>query len=86
MIKVEPPEGDYTRTLEPEVAPGVSAYFQMLNRGKRGVSLDLREQGARELARALIDSADIVIESLGDVRERALGTDYERGRVRATRS
>ena len=76
VIKVEPPEGDYTRTLEPEVAPGISAYFQMLNRGKRGVSVDLRDESARELARRLIDSADVVIESLGEGRS-ALGTDYD---------
>jgi len=76
VIKVEPPEGDYTRTLEPIVAPGVSAYFQMLNRGKRGVSVDLRDEGGRELARRLIDSADVVVESLGEGRT-ALGTGYE---------
>ena len=82
VIKVEPPEGDYTRTLAPEIAPGVSGYFQMLNRGKRGVSLDLRESDARELAIKLVDSADVVIESLGDARGAALGTDYEDARVR----
>jgi crotonobetainyl-CoA:carnitine CoA-transferase CaiB-like acyl-CoA transferase len=76
VIKVEPPEGDYTRTLEPIIAPGVSAYFQMLNRGKRGVSVDLRDDGGRDLARRLIDSADVVVESLGEGRA-ALGTDYE---------
>jgi crotonobetainyl-CoA:carnitine CoA-transferase CaiB-like acyl-CoA transferase len=76
VVKVEPPEGDYTRTLEPIVAPGVSGYFQMLNRGKRGVSVDLREEGGRELARRLIDAADVVVESLGEGRS-ALGIDYE---------
>ena len=76
VIKVEPPEGDYTRTLEPILAPGVSGYFQMLNRGKRGVSVDLRDEDGRELARRLIDSADIVVESLGEGRT-ALGIDYE---------
>jgi crotonobetainyl-CoA:carnitine CoA-transferase CaiB-like acyl-CoA transferase len=76
VIKVEPPEGDYTRTLEPIVAPGVSAYFQMLNRGKRGVSVDLRDDAGSELAGRLIDSADVVVESLGEGRS-ALGTDYD---------
>src|SRR5262249_8038774 len=76
VIKVEPPDGDYTRTLEPIVAPGVSAYFQMLNRGKRGVSVDLRDDAGRGLARRLIDSADVVVESLGEGRE-ALGIAYE---------
>lgn len=81
VIKVEPPEGDYTRTLEPEVAPGVSAYYQMLNRGKRGVSVDLRRDADRELARSLIESAKIVIESLGGAAS-ALGIDYEQASSR----
>jgi crotonobetainyl-CoA:carnitine CoA-transferase CaiB-like acyl-CoA transferase len=65
VIKVEPPAGEYTRTLEPLLPSGESAYFHMLNRGKRGVVLDLQAPGGTELAARLIDSADVVVESLG---------------------
>jgi crotonobetainyl-CoA:carnitine CoA-transferase CaiB-like acyl-CoA transferase len=75
VIKVEPPVGDYTRTLEPDLAPGRSGYFQMLNRGKRSVALDLRADGAHELASALIDRADVVVDGLGEAIG-ALGIDY----------
>jgi crotonobetainyl-CoA:carnitine CoA-transferase CaiB-like acyl-CoA transferase len=81
VIKVEPPGGDYTRTLEPDLAPGRSAYFQMLNRGKRSVALDLRADGARELVAALIGRADVVVDGLGEAVG-ALGIDYADARER----
>ena len=65
VIKVEPPGGEYTRTLEPFLDNGESAYFHMLNRGKRGVACDLRSDRGAAFVRALIDSADIVVESVG---------------------
>jgi crotonobetainyl-CoA:carnitine CoA-transferase CaiB-like acyl-CoA transferase len=65
VIKVEPPGGEYTRTLEPLLPSGESAYFHMLNRGKRGITLDFRAPGTQEFARRLIDRADVVVESLG---------------------
>jgi crotonobetainyl-CoA:carnitine CoA-transferase CaiB-like acyl-CoA transferase len=76
VVKVEPPGGDYTRTLDPPLAPGRSAYFQMLNRGKRSVALDFRAEGARALIRRLIDWADVVVEGLGDAAT-GLGLGYE---------
>lgn len=66
VVKVEPPEGDYTRTLPPKAPSGESGYFQMLNRGKRAVVLDLHAPGAHDVARALVLGADVVVESLGD--------------------
>jgi crotonobetainyl-CoA:carnitine CoA-transferase CaiB-like acyl-CoA transferase len=76
VVKVEPRSGDYTRTLDPDLAPGHSAYFQMLNRGKRSVALDFRAPGSRELIRRLIDRADVVVEGLGEAAA-ALGVSYE---------
>ena len=56
VIKVEPPAGDWARTL-----PG----FLMWNRGKRSIALDLRTAAHRcELDRILQDS-DIVVVNLG---------------------
>jgi crotonobetainyl-CoA:carnitine CoA-transferase CaiB-like acyl-CoA transferase len=65
VIKVEPAGGEYTRTLEPILPSGESAYFHMLNRGKRSLALDFGAAGARELVARLIDGADVVVESLG---------------------
>lgn len=68
VIKVEPPEGDPFRSD----AGGFMAY----NRGKRGLGLDLKQAGARELFLDLVRQVDVVLDNyrLG-VRAR-LGIDY----------
>jgi crotonobetainyl-CoA:carnitine CoA-transferase CaiB-like acyl-CoA transferase len=68
VIKVEPPEGDQART-----APA----FQMWNRGKKSVVLDLRNQRDRRLAYRLADKSDIVIESFRPLEADRLGIRYQ---------
>lgn len=65
VIKVESRHGEYARTLLPYFARGDSAFYYMMNRGKRSLSLRFGDEDARELLRRLIDSADVVVESLG---------------------
>jgi crotonobetainyl-CoA:carnitine CoA-transferase CaiB-like acyl-CoA transferase len=76
VVKVEPPAGDDARSFPPFLADGTSAFFHALNRGKRGVVLDLSDAAARETARRLVERADVVIENLGDPAAR-LGFGYE---------
>ena len=61
VIKVEEPAGDPMRALPPLV-DGTSATFHALNRGKRFVSLDLRDPVARERLLRLVARADCVVE------------------------
>jgi crotonobetainyl-CoA:carnitine CoA-transferase CaiB-like acyl-CoA transferase len=69
VIKIEPPEGDPFRSD--------LAGFQTYNRGVRGLGLDLRKPGARELFLDLARQADVVIDNYRwGVRAR-LGVDYE---------
>jgi crotonobetainyl-CoA:carnitine CoA-transferase CaiB-like acyl-CoA transferase len=56
---------------------GPSAFFDLLNAGKRCVTLDLRGQFDRGRLRALIDDADIVIEASRPRALRQLGIDAE---------
>jgi crotonobetainyl-CoA:carnitine CoA-transferase CaiB-like acyl-CoA transferase len=65
VVKVEPPAGEYARSLEPILPGGDSAYFHMLNRGKRSVALDFRAPGARAFLARLVSGADVIVESLG---------------------
>lgn len=69
VIKVEPPEGDVTRRMQPFVGnkPGLdrSAVFLHTNTNKRSVVLDLHTDADRERFRALAATADIVVESFG---------------------
>lgn len=64
VVKVEPPTGDETRTLGPPFdAVGNAAYYSALNRGKRGISLDLSQADAREVLLRLLEGADVLVEN-----------------------
>lgn len=70
VIKVEPPEGDpfrglFAGVLEFEGNPP----FELDNRGKRSVALDLDTPEGLEVVRRLVDTADVFISNL---RPRAL--------------
>src|SRR5438093_8436819 len=62
VIKVEPPEGDSTRRMAGAVGTD-SPSFNAVNRGKRGVTLNLKRPPAREAFRRLVRRADILIEN-----------------------
>ncbi|MDQ2084252.1 CoA transferase [Xanthobacteraceae bacterium Astr-EGSB] len=63
VVKVEPPAGDDYRHIAPFLADGSTAIFEALNRGKRGVVLDLAKPDHRAIAVALAKSADVVVEN-----------------------
>src|SRR4051795_7541179 len=60
VVKVEPPEGDVTRTFGrgPQ-----TAYFRQQNAGKRAITVDLTTTEGRDLVRRLAARADIVLEN-----------------------
>lgn len=62
VVKVEPPAGDGLRQWPPLNA-GFSENFASLNRNKRSVVLDLKQDADRALARRLILQADVVVEN-----------------------
>lgn len=62
IIKVEGPGGDEYRHIGP-FREGESALFQTANRGKRSILLDLKDQADRDIALALTDRADVVVEN-----------------------
>lgn len=64
VIKIERPTGDVSRQL-PWRVNGRSGYFVQQNRGKLGVSLDLRKEDATELLWRLVEKADVVIDGFG---------------------
>lgn len=77
VVKIEPPEGDSSR-LWGKMTAGISGYFNMINAGKRSISIDLRAEGAQDLVLALVKHADVVLENFRpDVMPR-LGIGYER--------
>jgi crotonobetainyl-CoA:carnitine CoA-transferase CaiB-like acyl-CoA transferase len=76
VIKVEPPEGDSSRRMSG--ASGTdSPSFNAVNRGKRGIVLNLKTGAAREAFRRLALRADVVIENFRPGVMRSFGLDYE---------
>src|ERR1700745_1816999 len=77
VIKIENPEGgDDTRAYEHAEIGGESAAYLSLNRNKRGIVLDLTVPEAREVARALIARADVVVENFSATVMEKFGLDY----------
>jgi len=63
VIKIEPPEsGDPIRGWR-VMDEGTSLWWRSLGRNKKSVTLDLKQEEGRTLARQLIDTADVVIEN-----------------------
>jgi crotonobetainyl-CoA:carnitine CoA-transferase CaiB-like acyl-CoA transferase len=75
VIKVEPPEGDPTRRMGAGTGTD-SVAFGVLNRGKRGIVIDLKSPEGREALMRLAARADVVIENFRPGVMRALGLDY----------
>ena len=75
VIKVEPPQGDETRTWGPPFVDGQSAYYLNINRNKRGIALNLATREGQDVARRLAMASDVLVENfLGRRDPRALGT------------
>lgn len=77
VIKIEPPgNGDPIRGWR-IVENGTSFWYRSLGRNKKSVTLNLREEKGRALARRLMESADVVVENFrpGVVEEWGLGPE-----------
>jgi crotonobetainyl-CoA:carnitine CoA-transferase CaiB-like acyl-CoA transferase len=83
VIKIERPgSGDDTRGWGPPFVEGAegkhldSAYYHAINRGKRSVTADFRDEKDRDFVRKLATEADVVIENykVGDLAK--YGLDY----------
>lgn len=78
VVKVERPgAGDDTRAWGPPYAGGEATYFLGVNRNKRSIALDLRDDADLEVARALAARADVLVENFkpGTMDRLGLGHD-----------
>jgi crotonobetainyl-CoA:carnitine CoA-transferase CaiB-like acyl-CoA transferase len=77
VIKVEEPgRGDYIRSLPP-YENGVSVAFEMLNRGKKSITLNLETEQGQEILSKLATKADVFLESFRPGTTKKLGCDFE---------
>ena len=78
VIKLEKaPAGDDSRRFLPPDIGGESAAFLMMNRNKRGIVVDLKTAGGKQVARRLFAEADVVIENYRKGTMELLGLGYE---------
>ncbi|AFT88644.1 CaiB/BaiF CoA transferase family protein [Paraburkholderia phenoliruptrix] len=78
VIKVEPPEGDQTRSSMGFKMKGPDSMgFLNLNRNKRSVTLDLKSDKGREMFYKLAKTADVIVENYRPGVVQRLRIDYE---------
>ncbi|MFN9832015.1 MAG: CaiB/BaiF CoA transferase family protein [Phenylobacterium sp.] len=78
VVKIEDPgKGDPMRQWGRSLPKGLSPWWPVIGRNKRSVALDLRQPEGRELALALIDQADVLIENFRPGALEKWGMGYE---------
>jgi crotonobetainyl-CoA:carnitine CoA-transferase CaiB-like acyl-CoA transferase len=83
VVKVEPPDGDATRGWGPpwvgeeDDGTRTAAYYLSVNRNKRSIRLDLRQEDGRRVLRRLIEGSDVLIENFRVGAFAAMGFDDE---------
>jgi crotonobetainyl-CoA:carnitine CoA-transferase CaiB-like acyl-CoA transferase len=79
VIKIEPPGGAFERSWTgfDAYVEGVSMFFLLGNRNQRSISLDLRDERAREIVWRLIKEADVLIENYRPGVVQRMGFGYD---------
>jgi CoA:oxalate CoA-transferase len=82
ILKIEMPgHGDDTRAFPP-FKNGESVYFASINRGKRSLALNLKDDGDRAVFEKLLARADVLVENFQPGAMTRLGLDYDSVKVR----
>jgi len=81
VIKVEPHEGDNMRHPAPMRNPAMGYMFLNLNRGKRGIVLDLKKPEGREVVMRLLPDTDVLIYNVRPQAMGRLGLSYDEVRA-----
>lgn len=76
VIKLEPPEGDLTRSIGPRRSPLMGAFFLTSNRSKRSIVVDLKTPEGQEILMRLVAKTDVLLHSLRTPAANRLGLDY----------
>jgi crotonobetainyl-CoA:carnitine CoA-transferase CaiB-like acyl-CoA transferase len=79
VFKLESPvTGDMSRGWGPPFAGEYASYFLGINRGKRGIAIDLKNPAGMHLCLRLIDQMDVLIENFRPGAMDRLGLGYEK--------
>ena len=77
VIKLEPPEGDLTRSIGPRRSPKMGAFFLTSNRSKRSIVVDLKRPEGRAILQKLVAKTDVLLHSMRTPAANRLGLSYE---------
>src|SRR4030065_344673 len=81
VIKIEVPgTGDESRAYGPPFVDGQSFFFLSLNRNKESVTLNLKDDRAKEVLRRLIKRSDVFLHNSMPGPMERLGFSYDEGR------
>ena len=77
VIKIERPEvGDPTRSYD-DRANGMTSHFVWTNRSKESITLDLKQQEAKEIVLKLLENADVLVQNLAPGAAARMGFSYD---------
>lgn len=76
VYKLEAQGGDMGRGWGPPFAGGISSFFLGLNRGKEGISIDLKQPEGLDLCLRIVDTADVLVENFRPGSMERLGLGY----------
>ncbi len=77
VIKVEPPDGDETRTWGPPFVDGESTYYLAINRNKRSIAVDLSRAAGQQIIRRLASASDVLVENFRTGAMQRWGLQYD---------
>lgn len=86
VIKVEPVQGDASRSWVPPTYDGDSTLFAAANAGKRSIGLDLGSEEGRAVLTRLLDDADVVLEALRPGAFERMGFGWDAVHARSPRT
>ena len=77
VIKIETPQKGCATRMTPPFVNGESAYFMSLNRGKKGLTLNLKSKQGKKIFLQLAAGCDVLVENFRPGVMKRLGFDYE---------
>ena len=78
IIKIEKPKGgDDLRRMGPPFLDDTAAAFLMVNRNKRSITLDLKNEAGIQIFKGLAKQSDILVENLRPGAMEKLGLSYK---------
>lgn len=82
VIKIEiPGKGDETRAWGPPFIRGESSYFMSINRSKKSVTVNMKDERGKEIIRRLLARSDVLVENFTPGTIARLGFGYEAARA-----